>query len=158
MTWRLRAILIIAAAIALAITGYLVMRRPLSDEEKIVRMMLSVAEAVERKDVRRTMAAVSEDYHDAAGLTRPLLTVLAWRARQIEGKPRVVMGVPEIMLEDGRAAAELEVSVYLVDSSGVPHVLFEGPVSLTLRKEKRGRWRVLDSEGWQQVIDVEQGY
>lgn len=158
MTWRLRGALIIGAAIALGVAGYLVSRHRLSDEEKIIQTLVDATDAIERKDVRDTMAVISEEYHDAAGLTRRVLTIFAWRAREIEEGLRVVMSVPEVTLEDGRASAETEVTVYVIDASGRAQVLFEGPVNLTLRKERRGRWRVIDSEGWQDTIEVEQGF
>ena len=158
MTRRLPGLVIIAAAVLLSAAGYLALRDRASDEEKIVSALLATADAVERKDVRDIMEVVSEEYHDSSGLTRRVLTLLAWRAREIEERLRVAMSAPKVTLRDGRASVEVEVTVYVIDTSGRSQVLFEGPVNLTMRKEKRGHWRVVDSEGWQQTIEVEQGF
>jgi hypothetical protein len=146
MTRRLPGLVIIAAAVLLSAAGYLALRDRASDEEKIVSA------------VRDIMEVVSEEYHDSSGLTRRVLTLLAWRAREIEERLRVAMSAPKVTLRDGRASVEVEVTVYVIDTSGRSQVLFEGPVNLTMRKEKRGHWRVVDSEGWQQTIEVEQGF
>jgi len=157
VTWRLRAILITIAAIAAAAAGYLVFRPRLSDRDKIVATLLEAAGAVERKDVGETMKCVSDDYHDAAGLSKRVLRILALHAKDIEGSLRVTMGVTGVTINDDRAEALADVCVRVSDSSGT-HVLFDGPLSFALRKEKRGRWRVTDSEGWQQALDIEQGF
>ena len=67
------------------------------------------------------------------------------------------MGVTGVTINDDRAEALADVCVRVSDSSGT-HVLFDGPLFFALRKEKRGRWRVVDSEGWQQALDLEQGF
>jgi hypothetical protein len=158
MTRRLPGVVIIAAAVLLGAAAYLALHDWASDEEKIVRALLATADAVERKDVHDTMEAVSEEYRDSSGLTRRVLTILAWRAREIEERLRVVMGTPKVKVRDRRASVEVEVTIRVIDSAGKSQVLFEGPVNITMRKEKRGRWRVVDSEGWQQTIEVEQGF
>jgi ketosteroid isomerase-like protein len=158
MTRRLPGLVIIAAAVLLSAAGYLALRNRQSDEEKIVRALLATADAVERKDVRGIMAVVSEEYHDSSGLTWRVLKLLAWRAREIEERLRVAMGAPKVTVKDRRASVEVGVTVYVIDASARSQVLFEGPVNLTMRKEKRGHWRVVDSEGWQQTIEVEQGF
>lgn len=157
MTWRLRAILITVAAIAAAAAGYFVFRPRLSDREKIVATLFEAARAAEHKDVGATMRYVSDEYQDAAGLTKPVLRVLAWHAKDIEGNLRVTMATPAVTVNDDRAQARAEVSVRVIDSAG-RHLVFQGTLSFALRKEKRGRWRVVDSEGWQQELEVEQGF
>jgi len=157
VTWQLRTIVITLAAVAAAIAGYGIFRPRLSDQEKIVATLREAAGAAESKDIGALMQHVSDEYQDAAGLTKPVLRILGWHAKDIEGNIQVTMARPTVTVNDDRAEARADVSVRVVDSSG-PHQLFRGTPCFGLRKEKRGRWRVIDSEGWQQELEVEQGF
>jgi len=125
-------------------------------EQKVLRVLSAIAEAVERKDVGGGLRHVSEDYHDSRGNTKLELTRLAWGGLREVGQLSVVLYGPKVTVQGREATVQVEVLVEEMKAGGPPPSI-RTPVTVKLRKEG-WRWQVVNAEGWQVAKDeLEQG-
>ena len=114
---------------------------------QISSLVMDAKSAVEQKDVRRTMAFISETYADSNGMSRSSLRTMVIRAYKDFERYSIALNKADITITGETAKVELDVRVtgyYERQNTEV----FSGPITLTLQKESARRWLVFPTTKW----------
>ena len=142
----------IAAVIAVlgivAAVGFVAFRcRPQPDDRALIERLVADAQvAVQRRDLRKIMRIIDDNYHDRYGYTKQDLRRLAISAGRSFHSIRVAPTIKGIVVADGKASLQVDVLVWVDEQLQ--------PDQYTIRATlvKRGRqWKVISSDGWQQT-------
>ena len=134
------ALLILGAAVAL----YLLTRPRVSDAAQIKQMLLQAQGYVNRRDVRRLMTLVSEDYDDGNYYKEDLRNLVKGIVNPTYSL-EVILSLKDLEVQDTTATATLFVQV----TFGADHYTYD-PLILKLHKE-RGKWLVTSATGWEKA-------
>jgi len=143
------AIVGIICALAAALVYFHASGRPKPSDEEHIQMLLAKGQsAIERKDLKGVMSCISKDYSDSAGFTFDILRAQALEAIGTEGQYDVLLEHTSVEAHRNTAIANTQVTVYLaLDHNGM-HQLFNGPITLRLRKEESKRFLVIPTRIW----------
>jgi uncharacterized protein (DUF1810 family) len=152
--WKWLGVLLLALAVTAGLAWWL-FRPRLSDEEQIEMVVSQVEAGVEAKSPRRIMAHVSRQYSDSEGLNYSKVEMLSRRLlREIQRVEVNILDYEEPIIQGDFADLRLTAQV-TVFSSNTPAAEVQGDMEVVLFKE-RGRWKVINAEGWQQwVVGIE---
>jgi ketosteroid isomerase-like protein len=137
--------LIVAAGL---VAGYLGLRPPLSDADRIRALVADVTQAINQRALERVLACVADDYHDSQGHTKADLRRLLWQAGRSGGSYYVRSAIRGLVISGGgmRASVVVEAEVWRGESGERENYELQATL------EKRGRrWLVVRAEGWQQA-------
>jgi hypothetical protein len=146
--------LLVFIFVLVAVTLYWSVRSFLENEESRVRKAVYAgALAVEREDLRRCAALISDSYADPSGNDKPMLLRAASSIFREYRKFRVEIKSLDIRLDDGQAQADIGVQCYFKKPDDERVYYDTGKLSVDFRKEGN-RWCVasLAYEGMDELL------
>ncbi len=120
------------------------------DDEQISALLTAGEAAVESRSVRRALSCISRDYSDPTGLNSDALRLQVIEAFRAADAYDVTMQTAEMRIAGDTADVQTLVTVAAV-KDGDRHEVFEGQITIKLKKEPAKRYLVFPTKTWRVV-------
>lgn len=121
-----------------------------SNEEQISEMIQGGKSAIERKDYRRTMSYISNNYSESNETSLESLRSMIIRAYKEPYKYSIVINDSDIKANGKFADATLDIEVYSTKGQE-NHMVYDDKITLRLENETARRWLVFPVNKWRVV-------
>jgi len=143
----------VAALLALALVGFLLLRQtPVPDRAQITQQLEDTRAAGERHDVGTVMAVFSDHYHDA---NVPSPVQLRFLLNKVQGNTpiQIVQSAPVISISGDTATSTSHLRIV---SAATSRVLYDHDVTAQWRREDGNRLLVIPTKVWR-IVSADYG-